>query len=441
MKDFLHLRAPGNWINDPNGFLFYRGQYHLFYQHYPHAPHWGTMHWGHAVSPDLVHWEHLGVALCPSTDYDRDGVFSGSALEIDGRMQLYYTAIRACSPTPENAQLLSEGRYVACQATVSSPDGLHFDNLAGKRPIIPVLTDPRTGHPRNTRDPKVWREGHSYYMVLGSTRAEQEGRLLFYRSADGLSWSYANQYTSPALGTTLECPDLMPLGDGYLLLGSPMGVTADGLQYPDQAMYARADFDPATCAFSLREPPAFLDWGLDLYAPQSTLDREGRRVWVGWMRMPKPVSSSADGRKPWNGMMSLPRLVQLRDGQVCFPVHPNVTACFTRPAGGLSPLAEHRPVRMTGTLRNGQSWNLGGYRIRMRDGYLEADRSAVFDGLTGFRLMAHTPRLSGNQCRLDVFVDENLIEVFVDDGRYVISHVVYGLDQTLEGSFEGLYTV
>ena len=441
MKDFLHLRAPGNWINDPNGFIFYGGQYHLFYQHYPWAPQWGTMHWGHAVSPDLVHWEHLGIALAPSTEYDRDGVFSGSAMEIDGRMHLYFSAIRYCDPAPDNGPAPSSPRFDTCQAMLVSPDGLHFDNQSGKRLIIPVLTDPQMGHPQDTRDPKVWREGDSYYMVLGSTREGKEGRLLFYRSEDGISWTYANQYAAPELGTTLECPDLIPLEDGYLFLGSPMGVTADGLRYPDQAMYARADFDPATCAFSLREPPLFLDYGLDLYAPQSTLDSEGRRVWVGWMRMPKPVSPSADGRKPWNGMMSLPRLVQLRDGQVCFPVHPNVTACFTRPAGDLSPLAEHRPVRLTGTLRNGQSWNLGGYHIRMRDGYLETDRSAVFDGLTGFRLTAHTPRLPGNQCRLDVFVDENLIELFIDEGRFVLSQIVYGLNQTLEGDFDALCTV
>ena len=57
-KDTLHLKAPGNWINDPNGFIYYQGMYHLFYQYFPYAPVWGTMHWGHAVSDDLVNWEH-----------------------------------------------------------------------------------------------------------------------------------------------------------------------------------------------------------------------------------------------------------------------------------------------------------------------------------------------------------------------------------------------
>ena len=66
IKDTLHVKAPGNWINDPNGFIYYKGNYHLFYQYFPYAPEWGTMHWGHAVSEDLLHWRHLGVALYPT---------------------------------------------------------------------------------------------------------------------------------------------------------------------------------------------------------------------------------------------------------------------------------------------------------------------------------------------------------------------------------------
>ena len=105
LKDCVHLKAPGNWSNDPNGFIYYQGEYHLFYQHFPYAPRWGTMHWGHAVSRDLVHWEHLGVALFPTKDYDRNGIFSGSALEIDGRMHLYYSAVKYEQPSAEDIHL------------------------------------------------------------------------------------------------------------------------------------------------------------------------------------------------------------------------------------------------------------------------------------------------------------------------------------------------
>ena len=89
MKNRLHVKAPGNWVNDPNGMIYYKGQYHLFYQHFPYAPRWGTMHWGHAVSPDLIHWEHVGVALFPSLSEDQNGCFSGSAVEENGVMHLF----------------------------------------------------------------------------------------------------------------------------------------------------------------------------------------------------------------------------------------------------------------------------------------------------------------------------------------------------------------
>ena len=436
----MHLKAPGNWINDPNGFIYYKGKYHLFYQYFPFLPQWGAMHWGHAVSDDLVHWQHLGVALYPSKAYDRNGVFSGTAVEVDGALRLYYTAIRYDPEDPENLHWAPSAQVWASQALVTSPDGVHFDNRGAKRQVLPVLTDPALGDAHDTRDPKVWRAADgSYRMVLGSTR-DGVGRLLFFRSADGLTWTAANQYADPALGTILECPDLFPLGDRWLLLGCPMGVTADGLQYPDQAVCAWADFDEATCRLALHGAPAMVDWGLDIYAAQTTLDAAGRRVLIGWMRMPRPVENAPDGRAPWRGMMSLPRLVEARDGAVCFAPHPNATACFTLPADGLAPLAGHRPVRLQGTLRNGQSRNVGGYRLRMEGGRLLADRSAVCGGVPGCRLTAFTPPLGRDACRLDLFVEENLIEIFVDGGRYVLSHIVYGLDGTLDGDWQATTT-
>ena len=441
LHDFLHLKAPGHWINDPNGFIYYKGLYHLFYQHFPYLPRWGTMHWGHAVSDDLVHWEHRGIALYPSKAYDRNGVFSGSAVEVDGALYLYYTAIRYDEENPDNIHRALDNRFKASQALVISPDGVTFDNLDAKRQVLPVPAAPEAGDPQNTRDPKVWRAADgSFRMVLGSTR-EGVGQLLFYRSADGLTWTCAGRFGDPALGTTLECPDLFCLDGRWVLLGSPMGITADGLQYPDQSTWMPVDFDETTCRLALQGAPAMVDWGLDLYAPQTTLDEAGHRVLIGWMRMPRPVEDAPDGRAPWRGMMSLPRLVEWREGQLCFPVHPHVTACFTQPAEGLAPLAEHKPVRLQGTLRSGQTWNVGGYRLWMEDGCLCSDRSAVFDGLPGYRLTARTPALGQDTCDLDIFVTDHLVEIFLDSGRYVLSHVVFGLDGTLEGDFNTVTTV
>ncbi|MBJ8192211.1 glycoside hydrolase family 32 protein, partial [Bacillus cereus] len=86
-----HLMAEFGWMNDPNGFIQYNGQYHLFYQHYPYKSVWGPMHWGHAVSRDLMKWDYLPIALAPDGEFDQDGCFSGSAIEQDGKLVLMYT--------------------------------------------------------------------------------------------------------------------------------------------------------------------------------------------------------------------------------------------------------------------------------------------------------------------------------------------------------------
>ena len=91
----FHLTPRVGWMNDPNGFSIYNGQYHMFYQYHPYDSQWGPMHWGHAVSEDLLHWKHLPAALAPDTYYDMDGVFSGSAITMkDGKQLLIYTGVR-----------------------------------------------------------------------------------------------------------------------------------------------------------------------------------------------------------------------------------------------------------------------------------------------------------------------------------------------------------
>ena len=90
-KPDIHFSAPIGWVNDPNGFVYFRGEYHLFYQYYPYGSFWGPMHWGHAKTKDFVSWEHLPVALAPDKDYDKDGCLSGSALVKDDTLWLMYT--------------------------------------------------------------------------------------------------------------------------------------------------------------------------------------------------------------------------------------------------------------------------------------------------------------------------------------------------------------
>ncbi len=444
-RNILHLRAPGNWINDPNGFIYYKGKYHLFYQYFPYAPVWGTMHWGHAVSEDLVHWEHLGIALFPTKAYDQNGVFSGSAIDKDGRLYLYYSAVRYLETDAENIHVAPNDHYETSQAMIVSEDGYHFDNWKDKRKIIPVVMDEETANRAHTRDPKVWKDGEHYYMVLGSTYKEQGGRVLFYRSKDAVEWEYVNQCRSSSFGRILECPDLFEANGEYVFIGSPMSVTEDGLEYAHQAMCTLADYDASTCEMTLKQEMQLIDHGMDLYAPQTNIDRDGRRVMIAWMRMPKEVENPES--LPWRGMMCLPRVIEVENGQICFRVHPEVEKYFDKEAEQLPdeihpshndiPVQMYypegsydipcpMPYRLKAVLKEGQELDIGGYRLWIEDDRVRADRSRVYKGIEGYRLTGNTPKLGGRY-ELDIFVDHNLIETFVNGGQYVLSHVVYGV--------------
>ena len=434
-QDVLHLKSPVNWINDPNGFIYYKGKYHLFYQHFPYAPIWGTMHWGHAVSEDLVHWEHKKIALFPTKSYDRNGVFSGSAIEKDEKLYFYYSAVRYLEQDEENIHLSKNDQIETSQAMLISEDGEKFDNWNGKKQIIPVIRDEEIADARDTRDPKVWKEDEKYYMVLGSTYHGKQARILIFESEDGENWNYKSQCRKETYGHTMECPDLFKIREQYIFVGSPMGIQNDGLEYANQSVCALAKFDVKTGELSLPDEYQMVDYGGDFYAPQSNLDKDGRRVMIAWMRMPKPVESK-DGIQ-WTGMMCLPRVVGIKNGQVTFEVHPNVKENFEEIdlTKTVLKLKEKQPLWITTTLSEGEELEIGGYEIRLEDGTVVGNRGRVFADMEGYHVDHQTPKV-GKSAKLDIFVEENLIEIFVNDGQYVLSHVVYGLGHTLNGKIQ-----
>ena len=289
-KDIVHLKSPGNWINDPNGFIYYKGKYHLFYQNFPYAPVWGTMHWGHAVSEDLVSWEHREIALFPSKAEDQNGCFSGSAVELDGKLYLFYTGVHYEKPDPENIHLCLDEQYAASQMLLCSEDGFYFDNFGRKRVVIPAIEDKSIGDRANTRDPKVWRGKDAWYMVLGTRSEDNRGSLLFYKSTNLTEWIYVNRASKEGFGWMWECPDYFETEGGKVLLLSPLGMPGDGKEKAEQTICALVAFEEETCTMAIPDTYQFLDYGLDLYAAQSTVDADGRRILTAWLRMPEPVN-------------------------------------------------------------------------------------------------------------------------------------------------------
>ncbi|MCD9021391.1 glycoside hydrolase family 32 protein [Cohnella silvisoli] len=291
-----HASAPVFWMNDPNGLIYYQGEYHLFYQHNPYGVEWGSIHWAHMKSKDLIHWEHLPMALAPSEEYDRDGCFSGSAVEHEGRLYLFYTANRFTSAKGLPDDLIQQ------QCVAVSSDGINFDKIE-QNPVIAAPPE-SIGQTNHFRDPKVWKRGDAWYMVLG-TKKHGRGKVVLYHSADLIQWQFLGVLTESdgTLGHMHECPDLFPLGGKDVLLYSPEGVGGESL-----SGYSIGELDYDKGVF---RHGAFrrLDYGFNFYAPQTMTDDRGRRILFGWMPM---NGKSLD--KSWAGCMTLPRELKYTGG-------------------------------------------------------------------------------------------------------------------------------
>ncbi|WP_435367539.1 glycoside hydrolase family 32 protein, partial [Klebsiella pneumoniae] len=182
----FHLAPPAGWMNDPNGLIYFNGRYHAFFQHHPASAYQGPMHWGHATSTDMLHWQHEPVALAPGDKYDRDGCFSGSAVDDDGVLSLIYTG-HICLEDRGNDSIIRE---VQCLAT--SHDGIHFEKQGC------VLTPPEGI--MHFRDPKVWHEEGSWWMVIGARDASDNGQVLLYRGTSLRDWHLEHVLAHSAAG-------------------------------------------------------------------------------------------------------------------------------------------------------------------------------------------------------------------------------------------------
>lgn len=427
----IHFKAPNCWINDPNGFIWYKGWYHLFYQCFPYSAHWGRMHWGHAVSKDLVNWEEKGIALFPSKTDDRSGCFSGSAIEYKDKMYIYYTGVNYTEEDPENINCCINDTFTAAQLMITSEDGMKFDNITDKKTVIPPIEDKKIGDKNHTRDPKVWRGKDAWYMVLGST-VDKNGRLLFYKSSDLKTWQYLNYCEKDGFGWMWECPDFFEIDGKGVTIFSPMGFFNDGNGYDSVAVCMLSSFDENTGKMELSENYQLFDYGIDLYAPQSTTDKDGNRVVIAWARMPEAVITE---KGEWCGMMCIPRIVDVKNNHVYIRPHTNVKNSFITKLSA----PKKSGYMLKTTLKNGESINVGGYVIKRENDKITTDRSEVFNIKGNYRLIAETPVINDGY-ELEIYVDEHLVEVFINNGEYVISNVVYGLTEEITGKNYDLYS-
>jgi len=443
----FHLSTRAGWMNDPNGFSYYQGEYHLFYQYHPYAPYWGPMHWGHAVSKDLLHWRYLPAALAPDMPYDKDGCFSGSALTLpDGTHLLMYTGVKREYP--------GRGKESQTQC-LAVGDGMDYKKYEGN-PVLTAADLPEGASSVDFRDPKMFRASDgTYRCVVGSRPADGSGQILLYESEDAFHWRFKNVLAENKnrFGKMWECPDLFCLDGKWVLLVSPQDMLPQGFEYHNGngtlCLIGTLDENERF----VEEHDQAIDYGIDFYATQTVLSEDGRRIMIAWMQNWDTCDRHNENRS-WIGQTCLPRELSIRDGRL-----------YQEPIRELS-LYRKNEVKFDGVIEGEQmiegfsgrpaeleveiempseefSYQKFSIQVarneeyhtkisyRPAEGTLKLDRK--FSGSR--RAVIHQRRAKvtpkDEVLKLRVIIDRCSVEVFINDGEQVMTAVIYtDLDAT-----------
>ncbi len=440
----FHLSPYTGWMNDPNGFSYYQGQYHLFYQYYPYDTKWGPMHWGHAVSKDLLHWEFLPAALAPDTPADRDGCFSGSAITLpDGRHLLMYTGVLAKPAEPESRM----DEQTQCLAVGNGED---YEKYGGN-PVISAADLPAGSFPQDFRDPKLWqgRDGN-YYCVVGSRPADKSGQILLYKSADAFHWEFVKVLLANEnrFGRMWECPDFFELDGKWVLLTSPQDMLPEGFEYHNGNGTLCLIGDMEEGVFDFRPfHDQSIDYGIDFYAPQTVLAPDGRRIMIGWMQNWDTLLYEKE--RKWFGQMSLPREITIRNGRL-WQVPIRELESLRRNPVEYHNIPVSEPVTLPGisgrrvelelTIRPGDPRELYNkftirfaeneqfhtlFSFRPRESVLKVDRKFSGSRRAIIQQRRSLVNTQDGVLKLRLILDRFSVEAFVNDGEQVMTATLY----------------
>jgi len=432
-----HFLPPANWLNDPNGLIQWKGQYHLFYQYNPNGPFHATIHWGHAVSSDLVHWTDLPIALAPTPESpDAEGCYSGCAVDHNGVPTFIYSGHNQANPGAFQLPCLATG-----------DDELLTWTKYAENPIIP-------GPPQDLdvigfRDHCVWKEADTWYQLIGSGITGVGGTALLYRSQDLVRWEYMHPIcigdltkTEPLwTGSMWECPDLFSLGDKHVLIVSVWDNRHTYYPIYFVGAYAAHTFSP--------ELPRKLDFGASFYAPQTMRDDQGRRLMWGWLREGRDIK--AQRAAGWSGVMSLPRILTMRsDGMLGVEPAPELATLrrkhmqwtdidltptssdvFSDLRGDtLEIIAEFEPgdatefgIKVRCSPDGAEQTQISYDRISQRL-VVDPQRSSVSDLVDREVQGGPLELASGEPLKLHIFLDRSVVEVFAN-GRACVTSRIY----------------
>lgn len=406
-----HMIPPIGWMNDPNGLIKINETYHLFYQYYPYDSKWGPMHWGHFSSKDLIKYENLPVALCPNTQINESGCFSGSAIFFNNSLNLIYTKHF------EKDDLKNEEIYLA-----TSKDGIHFQKE--DKAIFDNQDLPANISRRDFRDPYIQSiNGYNYLFVGGKDLNTNQGIIIVLKSQTLHNFKY--DFTIGPfyeLGEMAECPSYAKVENKDVLIVSGCNVKKRGNQYNNLHssvfIIGKIDFNHKKMMVDeIKE----IDHGDAFYAPQFITNEEG--VMIGWLETwGKEYPTNLLNHK-WAGAFSIPRKLYFKENNLCQIPIENIRNyyqnSFIYQQGEISSCSDLN-IKFKGNFEIIFSSNEGEFKIGCQENiYLDTINSNNLNG------SIRKTSKKFNQGEIRVLLDKSSVEVFIDGGEEVISSRVY----------------
>ena len=301
----FHITPPFGLLNDPNGFCYFGGEYHLFYQWFPFGTFHGLKHWMHLTSTDLYNWSEQGSKIIPKENYELHGAYSGAAFIENEQAYLFYTG---------NVKLPNGRDANQCLAILDS------QNQVVKHPSNPVISSVPEGYTGHVRDPKIVKHGDHYFMLLGAQREHNlQGCIIAYRSHDLTTWQFIGELSIEVdapfeQAYMFECPDLLEVDGQDVLIFSPQGLQANGARFNNRynVVYCLGNMDWSALSFKVSFWDE-VDRGFDFYAPQTMANSPSDSTLVGWAGTDEELPTQALG---WVNTLTLPRALSIKDNRL-----------------------------------------------------------------------------------------------------------------------------
>lgn len=425
-KDRLnyHIMPTSGWVNDPNGLCQFKGVYHIYYQYSPFDVNGKLKLWGHITTEDFIKYQEHEPVLYPDFRYDQNGVYSGSAVVRNGKINYFYTGnVKHLDGDYDYIMTGREQNLIAC----SSEDGFNFS----EKELIMTNTDFPSKLSLHVRDPKVYHKNGIDYMVIGARDDNSTGCILVLKGKDLKNWEcHTVIYSDEKFGYMWECPDLFDLNGETVLVTCPQGVPEEGYIYKNvhQNGYFLVNGDLESKDVNLSEF-RLLDYGFDFYAPQSFEDESGRRILVGWMGIPDADYTNRTTENGWQHALTMPRELILKDGII-----------YQRPVEEIKALRGNNRTFAADEFKDLEVENLSfelcaefekcnGFKLNLRN-----DISLSFDKSKGLIELNMGESGCGRDARyaycdeirnIDVYSDTSAFEIFINDGEIVFTTRAY----------------